>query len=89
MSAVRALRVASVSLAAGALLASALTTSGSAQGGNCAPTAAQMTTLPAPGYRLADGEFVPQSEVQASPDNRFWQCRGNDGTRSFLAPPHR
>ena len=84
---VRTLRLASV--AVGALVAPALSASGSAQGGECAPTAAQMTTLPAPGYRLADGEFVPQSEVQASPDGRFWQCRGSGGARSFFAPPRR
>jgi hypothetical protein len=87
MSSVRVLRVASV--AAAALLVPALSTSGSAQGSECAPTSAQMTTLTAPGYRLADGEFVSKSEVQVSPDGRFWQCRSNDGTRSFFAPPRR
>jgi hypothetical protein len=60
---------------------------GATQGEDCVPTAAQATTLPAPGYRLPDGEFVSQSEVQASPDGRFWRCRGGDGARSFFAPP--
>jgi hypothetical protein len=86
VSLVGALRLAPVVLAVGALLASTLTGAGAAQGEDCAPTAAQATTLPAPGYRLPDGDFVSQSEVRASPDGRFWQCRGSDGGRSFFAP---
>ena len=44
--------------------------------------------LPAPGYQLPDGEFVPQSEAQHSPDGQFWRCRRPDGSRRcFFAPP--
>ena len=84
MSLVGPLRLASV-----VLIVAALPAVGAAQGDDCAPTAAQATTLPAPGYRLPDGEFVSQSEVQASPDGRFWRCRGSDGARAFFAPPRR
>ena len=45
-------------------------------------------TSPAPGYRLPDGEFVPQHEAQPSPDGQFWRCRRPDGSRRcFFAPP--
>lgn len=45
-------------------------------------------SLPAVGYRLPSGEFVPQSEAQPSPDGSFWRCKRPDGTRRcFFAPP--
>ena len=51
-------------------------------------TAVATVTLPAPGYRLPDGEFVPQSETQPSPDGQFWRCQRPDGSRRcFFAPP--
>jgi hypothetical protein len=54
----------------------------------CAPTTAQSTTLPAPGYRLPDGDFIPRADVQPSPDDRFWLCSARKGLPGFLlAPP--
>jgi len=51
-------------------------------------TAVAIVALPAPGYRLPDGEFVPQSEAQPSADGQFWRCRRPDGSRRcFFAPP--
>ncbi len=64
-------------------------TTARAQDQDCTVTTAQSTTLPAPGYRLPDGEFVPQTDVQASPDGRFWRCPGRNGLPGLLfAPPH-
>lgn len=55
---------------------------------DCFVTTAQTVTLPAPGYRLPSGEFVPQNEAQPSLDGRFWRCKRPDGTRRcFFAPP--
>jgi hypothetical protein len=31
----------------------------------------QIVGVPAPGYRLPSGEFVPQAEAQPSPDGQF------------------
>ena len=40
------------------------------------------------GYRLPDGEIVPFSETQPSPDGAFWRCKRPDGSRRcFFAPP--
>lgn len=89
MPVIRIRRLLPPSLAFGAMLLAGSSAVGLAQGGDCAPTAAQATTLPAPGYRLPDGEFVPQSQVQDSPDGRFWQCHDSDGARSFLGSPRR
>ena len=51
-------------------------------------TGVQSVSLPAPGYRLPSGEFVPQAEAQPSPDGVFWRCKKPDGTRRcFFAPP--
>jgi hypothetical protein len=50
--------------------------------------AVQTVSLPAPGYRLPGGEFIPQAEAQPSPDGRFWRCQRPDGSRRcFFAPP--
>ncbi len=50
--------------------------------------AVQTVTLPAVGYRLPSGEFVPIGEAQPSPDGQFWRCRRPDGSRRcFFAPP--
>lgn len=55
---------------------------------DCFVTFAQSVTLPAPGYRLPNGEFVPQQEVLSSPDGQFWRCKRPDGSRRcFFAPP--
>ena len=55
---------------------------------DCFVTPAQIVSLPAPGYRLPDGEFVPQAEAMPSPDGQFWRCKRHDGTRRcFFAPP--
>ena len=55
---------------------------------DCVVTTAQTVSLPAPGYRLPSGEFVPQAEAQPSPDGQFWRCSRPDGTRRcFFAPP--
>jgi hypothetical protein len=62
-------------------------------------TGVATVTQPAAGYRLPgfiredgrerpDGEFVPQSEAQPSPDGQFWRCQRPDGSRRcFFAPP--
>ena len=62
-------------------------------------TGVATVTTPAPGYRLKgsigedgrerpDGEFIPQSEAQPSPDGQFWRCKRPDGSRRcFFAPP--
>jgi hypothetical protein len=40
------------------------------------------------GYHLLNGEFVPMSEAQPSPDGAYWRCKRPDGTRRcFFAPP--
>ncbi len=40
------------------------------------------------GYRLSNGETVPYSEAQPSPDGAFWRCKRPDGSRRcFFAPP--
>ena len=40
------------------------------------------------GYRLSNGEMVPYSEAQPSPDGAFWRCKRPDGSRRcFFAPP--
>jgi hypothetical protein len=42
------------------------------------------------GYLLTNGELVPFTEVQPSPDGAFWRCKRPDGTRRcFFAPPPR
>jgi hypothetical protein len=51
-------------------------------------TGVRPVSLPAPGYRLPTGEFVPQAEAQPSPDGQYWRCRRPDGSRRcFFAPP--
>ena len=56
--------------------------------GDCVATPAQHVTLPAPGYRLPSGEFIPETETQFSPDGQFWRCKRPDGSpRCFFAPP--
>lgn len=45
-------------------------------------------SMPAPGYLIPAGEFVPETEAQPSPDGQFWRCKRPDGTRRcFFAPP--
>jgi hypothetical protein len=40
------------------------------------------------GYQMINGEFVPLSETQPSPDGAYWRCKRADGTRRcFFAPP--
>ena len=40
------------------------------------------------GYRLSNGEMVPYSEAQPSPDGAYWRCKRPDGSRRcFFAPP--
>jgi hypothetical protein len=48
----------------------------------------QVNSTPA-GYRLLlNGEMVPYSEAQPSPDGEFWRCKRPDGSRRcFFAPP--
>ena len=48
----------------------------------------QVNATPA-GYRLLlDGEMVPYSEAQPSPDGEFWRCKRPDvSRRCFFAPP--
>jgi len=42
----------------------------------------------AQGYVLPNGEFVPLSEAQPSPDGQYWRCKRPDGSRRcFFAPP--
>jgi len=42
----------------------------------------------ATGYRLSNGEMVPYSEAQPSPDGAYWRCKRPDGSRRcFFAPP--
>ena len=53
--------------------------------GDCFVTNA--THIPA-GYRLTNGELVPESEAQPSPDGQYWRCKRPDGSRRcFFAPP--
>jgi hypothetical protein len=41
------------------------------------------------GYLLDNGEVVPYSEVQPSPDGTFVRCHRPDGSRRcFFAPPN-
>jgi hypothetical protein len=40
------------------------------------------------GYELVNGELVPFTEAQPSPDGAFWRCKRPDGSRRcFFAPP--
>lgn len=39
------------------------------------------TTLPASGYRLPSGEFVPADEATPSEDDNFYRCHDYDGRR--------
>lgn len=40
------------------------------------------------GYKLINGEIIPYSEVQPSPDGAYWRCKRPDGSRRcFFAPP--
>ena len=53
--------------------------------GDCFPVRAIVSAL---GYRLENGETIPFSEAQPSPDGAFWRCKRPDGTRRcFFAPP--
>jgi hypothetical protein len=53
---------------------------------DCKETPAQHVTLPAPGYRLPSGMFVPESEAQPSPDGQFWICVWGGQRKCFFAP---
>ena len=57
--------------------------------GDCFVVTGVATVMsPASGYRLPNGEFIPQSEAQPSPDGVFWCCHRPDGSRRcFFAPP--
>jgi hypothetical protein len=44
-------------------------------------------TLPAPGYRLPSGEFVPETETLPSPDGAYWRCEWGGTRKCFFAPP--
>lgn len=50
-------------------------------------TGVKHVTLPAPGYRLPSGEFVPESETLPSPDGQFWRCEWGGSRKCFFAPP--
>lgn len=40
------------------------------------------------GYKLINGEIIPYSEAQPSPDGVYWRCKRPDGSRRcFFAPP--
>lgn len=55
---------------------------------DCFVTPATPVTLPAPGYRLPSGEFIPEAEAQPSQDGQYWRCKRPDGSRRcFFFPP--
>ena len=47
----------------------------------------QVHVTPA-GYRLVNGEIVPFSEVQPSPDGEYWRCKRPDGSRRCFSSMH-
>jgi hypothetical protein len=55
--------------------------------GDC-PALNYTPRVTASGYQLQDGEVVPFSEAQPSPDGSFVRCHRPDGSRRcFFAPP--
>lgn len=55
--------------------------------GDC-PALNYTPRITASGYQLQDGEVVPFSEAQPSPDGSFVRCHRPDGSRRcFFAPP--
>ncbi len=56
--------------------------------GDCFVIPSTAVASTAAGYRLSNGETVPYSEAQPSPDGAFWRCKRPDGSRRcFFAPP--
>jgi hypothetical protein len=56
--------------------------------GDCEALPPDSVTMTSTGYRLTNGEFVPMSEAQPSPDGSYWRCKRPDGSRRcFFAPP--
>jgi len=56
--------------------------------GDCFVIPNNQISTTATGYRLYNGEMVPYSEAQPSPDGAYWRCKRPDGSRRcFFAPP--
>ncbi len=56
--------------------------------GDCEALPPDSVRMSSAGYHLIDGEFVPMSETQPSPDGSYWRCKRPDGSRRcFFAPP--
>jgi hypothetical protein len=56
--------------------------------GDCEALPPDSVRMSSTGYYLLNGEFVPMSEAQPSPDGAYWRCKRPDGTRRcFFAPP--
>jgi len=56
--------------------------------GDCFVIPGSQVAGTATGYRLSNGELVPYSEAQPSPDGAYWRCKRPDGSRRcFFAPP--
>lgn len=43
-------------------------------------------TLPAPGYRLPNGDFVHRNEISQSDDGQFHYCQNNRGEYKLFVP---
>jgi hypothetical protein len=55
---------------------------------DCAVVPPENVQMSGAGYHMIDGEIVPFSETQPSPDGAYWRCRRPDGSRRcFFAPP--
>lgn len=54
---------------------------------DCHVTTAQSVSLPAYGYRLPDGLFIPLSQTLPSPDGQYWICAWGGQWKCFFAPP--
>jgi hypothetical protein len=56
--------------------------------GDCFVVPSKQVSIAPAGYRLPNGETVPFTEAQPSPDGEFWRCKRPDGSRRcFFAPP--
>ena len=51
---------------------------GRTEHGNCVPLyGGTLVTLPKPGYRFADGSFIPTDQIVVMKDGGLWKCGGN------------
>jgi hypothetical protein len=56
--------------------------------GDCFSFTAKEVQASPVGFKLINGEVIPYSEAQPSPDGLYWRCKRPDGTRRcFFAPP--